>query len=71
MIVEMIPPTPCATVGSPVRERWPAAKKNRKIHCVCRIGRCNFYEPLRNASQALVTLESDELVPLLAMLKLV
>jgi hypothetical protein len=46
-------------------------EKGRKVHYVCRLGECDFYKSCYSANQdAVVTVDGDDIVSLLAMLRL-
>lgn len=64
------PNNPTCNCGVPSKRQVASREKGRKIHYVCRLGKCNFY----NASLSdggIVTVERDDLVSLLAMLRII
>lgn len=65
------PNNPRCDCGVSSKRQLASREKGRKIHYVCRLGKCNFYDVQLSAIDGSVaTVEGDELASALAMLSI-
>ncbi|KAK7219776.1 hypothetical protein V2G26_007779 [Clonostachys chloroleuca] len=66
------PSNPLCHCGSSSKMQVACREKGRKVHYVCRLGKCDFYKACHSANQdAVVTVDGDGIISLLAMLRLI